>query len=197
MKLPFFGGVHPDGHKGLSAAAPLAAMPPPARVAIPLRQHIGAPCKPLVKAGDAVRMGQKIGDGEGLCVPVHASVSGVVEAIEDRPHQVGTDKEAPNQPTHSRTLKTEKTGGRNPGPLSFHVLKCFPAPALKTLCPAGHTSDGNSHGCYAPRLDSHRRGIAMERNQPLAPPCTQAPATARLSFRVGGPPMGRQTKTPL
>ena len=77
MKLPFFGGVHPDGHKDLSAAAPLAAMPPPARVAIPLRQHIGAPCKPLVKAGDAVRMGQKIGDGEGLCVPVHASVSGV------------------------------------------------------------------------------------------------------------------------
>ena len=89
MKLPFFGGVHPDGHKDLSAAAPLAAMPPPARVAIPLRQHIGAPCKPLVKAGDAVRMGQKIGDGEGLCVPVHASVSGVVEAIEDRPHPGG------------------------------------------------------------------------------------------------------------
>lgn len=89
MKLPFFGGVHPDGHKDLSAAAPLAAMPPPARVAIPLRQHIGAPCKPLVKAGDAVRMGQKIGDGEGLCVPVHAPVSGVVEAIEDRPHPGG------------------------------------------------------------------------------------------------------------
>lgn len=89
MKLPFFGGVHPDGHKDLSAAAPLAAMPPPARVAIPLRQHIGAPCRPLVKAGDAVRMGQKIGDGEGLCVPVHASVSGVVEAIEDRPHPGG------------------------------------------------------------------------------------------------------------
>lgn len=83
MKLPFFGGVHPDGHKDLSAAAPLAAMPPPARVAIPLRQHIGAPCKPLVSVGDTVCMGQKIGDGEGLCVPVHAPVSGVVVAIED------------------------------------------------------------------------------------------------------------------
>lgn len=34
-------------------------------------------------------MGQKIGDGEGLCVPVHAPVSGVVEAIEDRPHPGG------------------------------------------------------------------------------------------------------------
>lgn len=89
MKSPFFGGVHPDGHKDMSAAAPLTAMPLPAQVVIPLRQHIGAPCKPLVSVGDTVRMGQKIGDGDGLCVPVHASVSGTVEAIEDRPHPGG------------------------------------------------------------------------------------------------------------
>ncbi|WP_308527542.1 electron transport complex subunit RsxC, partial [uncultured Oscillibacter sp.] len=34
-------------------------------------------------------MGQKIGDGEGLCVPVHASVSGTVTAIEPRSHPSG------------------------------------------------------------------------------------------------------------
>ncbi len=89
MKSLFFGGVHPEGRKELSADAPLTAMALPARLAVPLRQHIGAPCKPLVAVGDAVRMGQKIGDGEGLCVPVHAPVSGVVEAIEDRPHPSG------------------------------------------------------------------------------------------------------------
>ena len=36
--------------------------------------------------GERVLRGQMIGDGEGLCVPVHASVSGTVTAIEKRPH---------------------------------------------------------------------------------------------------------------
>ncbi len=54
-----------------------------------MQQHIGAPCKPLVSVGDRVLVGQKIGDGEGLCVPVHASVSGTVTAIEARPHVSG------------------------------------------------------------------------------------------------------------
>lgn len=89
MKSLFFGGVHPEGRKELSASAPLTAMALPAQAAVPLRQHIGAPCKPLVAVGETVCMGQKIGDGEGLCVPVHAPVSGVVEAIEDRPHPGG------------------------------------------------------------------------------------------------------------
>ena len=89
MKSLFFGGVHPEGRKELSACVPLAAMALPAQAAVLLRQHIGAPCKPLVSVGDTVCMGQKIGDGEGLCVPVHAPVSGVVEAIEDRPHPGG------------------------------------------------------------------------------------------------------------
>ncbi len=56
-----------------------------------MSQHIGAPCKPLVKPGDLVAIGQKIGDGEGLCVPVHASVSGKVKAVEARPLPGGTE----------------------------------------------------------------------------------------------------------
>ena len=58
---------------------------------IPMQQHIGAPCTPLVKVGDKVLRGQKIGDGEGLCVPVHASVSGTVVAVEPRPHVSGRE----------------------------------------------------------------------------------------------------------
>ncbi len=61
----------------------------PRQVVIPMQQHIGAPCVPLVDLGDHVLLGQKIGDGEGLCVPVHASVSGTVSAIEPRPHVSG------------------------------------------------------------------------------------------------------------
>lgn len=86
MKRLFFGGVHPADKKELTSNKGLIPLKSPESVVIPLRQHIGAPCKPLVKKGDKVSMGQKIGDGEGLCVPVHASVSGVVTAIEDRPH---------------------------------------------------------------------------------------------------------------
>lgn len=59
-------------------------------VVIPLCQHIGAPCNPLVEKGDRVLVGQKIGDTEAFCsAPVHASVSGEVIAVEPRPHFTG------------------------------------------------------------------------------------------------------------
>ena len=89
MKHLFFGGVHPAYRKELSATAAPSAAVVPKQVVIPLLQHIGAPCRPLVAVGDRVLRYQKIGDGEGLCVPVHASVSGTVVAIEPRRHVSG------------------------------------------------------------------------------------------------------------
>ena len=89
MKRLFFGGIHPSYRKELSAKSTPAPAVIPKEVVIPLLQHIGAPCDPLVKVGDRVLRGQKIGDGQGLCVPVHASVSGKVVAIEPRPHTSG------------------------------------------------------------------------------------------------------------
>ena len=86
MKHLFFGGIHPKYKKELSLKTTELNTVIPQQVIIPLQQHIGAPCKPLVKVGDKVLMGQKIGDGEGLCVPVHASVSGTVTAIGRYPH---------------------------------------------------------------------------------------------------------------
>ena len=91
MKHLFFGGIHPKYNKEMSTAFSKYELITPKTVVIPLQQHIGAPCKSLVAVGDHVRMGQKIGDGEGLCVPVHASVSGTVVAIEPRPHVSGRD----------------------------------------------------------------------------------------------------------
>ncbi len=92
MKRFFFGGIHPPYNKEMSAKA--FSTVSPKQVVIPLRQHIGAPCLPLVQVGERVLRGQKIGDGEGMCVPVHASVSGRVVAIEPRPHTSGQMVEA-------------------------------------------------------------------------------------------------------
>ena len=86
MNKLFFGGVHPKYNKEMSTQDPVLQTIAPKVVVIPMQQHIGAPCVPLVQVGDAVKRGQKIGDAEGLCVPVHASVSGTVVAIERRPH---------------------------------------------------------------------------------------------------------------
>ena len=91
MAFSFFGGVHPKENKSYARDAAVQEFPEPDIVIIPMAQHIGAPCKPLVKKNDLVKKGQKIGDNQGLCVPVHASVSGKVKAVEARPHTNGTN----------------------------------------------------------------------------------------------------------
>ncbi|MDO5153780.1 MAG: electron transport complex subunit RsxC [Eubacteriales bacterium] len=90
MAFSFFGGVHPKENKWYACDKETQEFPEPDIVVIPMSQHIGAPCKPLVKKGDLVTVGQKIGDNQGLCVPVHASVSGKVKAVEMRAHTSGT-----------------------------------------------------------------------------------------------------------
>ena len=89
MKHLFFGGIHPKYNKEMSTGVTDFRVVKPELLVIPMVQHIGAPCTPLVSVGDRVLRGQKIGDGQGLCVPVHASVSGTVVAIEPRPHTSG------------------------------------------------------------------------------------------------------------
>lgn len=65
-------------------AAPLQpAVYQPQQVTIPLRQHIGAPSVPVVKAGDAVTTGQLIAElpAGALGAPVHASITGIVTQV--------------------------------------------------------------------------------------------------------------------
>lgn len=90
MAFSFFGGVHPKENKRARDMA-IQVFPEPDILVIPMAQNIGAPCKPLVKKGDAVTVGQKIGDNAGLCSPIHSSVSGKVKAVEMRPHAGGTN----------------------------------------------------------------------------------------------------------
>ena len=89
MAFPIFGGVHPKENKWYASEKKVQEFPEPDLLVIPMSQHIGAPCLPLVKKGDRVLVGQKIGDNQGLCVPVHSSVSGTVKAVEMRAHTSG------------------------------------------------------------------------------------------------------------
>ena len=90
MAFSFFGGVHPKENKWYACDKATQVFPEPDVLVIPMSQHIGAPCKPLVKKGDLVTVGQKIGDNQGLCVPVHASVSGKVKSVGAMPHTNGS-----------------------------------------------------------------------------------------------------------
>ena len=68
MKHLFFGGIHPKYNKEMSTGVTEFQTVVPNQVVIPMQQHIGAPCKPLVQVGDTVKRGQKIGDGKDrLC----------------------------------------------------------------------------------------------------------------------------------
>ena len=89
MAFPIFGGVHPKENKWYAEEKKIQNFPEPDLLVIPMSQHIGAPCLPLVKKGDRVLVGQKIGDNQGLCVPVLSSVSGTVKAVEMRAHTSG------------------------------------------------------------------------------------------------------------
>lgn len=74
----FRGGINASHHKGTSDSETVK-MQLPSKVIIPMLQHIGPPCLPLVKKGDMVKVGQKIGSSEAfVSSPVHSSVSGVV-----------------------------------------------------------------------------------------------------------------------
>lgn len=71
-------------HYKNSQDAQTVDMPVPQVVRIPMVQHMGAPCTPVVKPGDEVLVGQLIGNSEqAFSVPIHSSVSGKVKAIED------------------------------------------------------------------------------------------------------------------
>lgn len=77
------GGVKVAHHKN-TAEKEIERLPVPSKVVIPMQQHIGAPCEPVVKVGDTVDVGQLIGDSDKyVSAPIHASVSGKVIAVGD------------------------------------------------------------------------------------------------------------------
>jgi Na+-translocating ferredoxin:NAD+ oxidoreductase subunit C len=85
-------GVHPDDHKRPAADAPLRILPPPARVYLPLQQHVGGAARPVVLVGQKVWKGQLLAEAQGnISAPIHAPVSGTVTGIGEvtAPHASG------------------------------------------------------------------------------------------------------------
>ena len=87
MVKSFRGGVHPNDGKSYTASKPIEIAPLPNKVIIPVRQHIGAPCTPIVTKGDEVKKGQIIAKIDAFVSSnVHASISGKVIDVADYPH---------------------------------------------------------------------------------------------------------------
>ncbi len=78
------GGIHPAENKTQSNQEAITQAGIPAELIFPLSQHIGAPASPVVSVGQHILKGEKIAEAKGfVSVPVHASTSGEVIAIEN------------------------------------------------------------------------------------------------------------------
>lgn len=90
QKKTFRRGIHPLHNIG-SGKLPTRNLPVEEyisdSVVIHMAMNIGAPATPIVQKGDFVKVGQKIGEANGMMsVPVHASISGEVTAVEAIPY---------------------------------------------------------------------------------------------------------------
>ena len=88
----FHGGLHLPEHKSESTGKPIRDAAIPERLALPLKQHIGAPAHLLVKPGERVLKGQMLAASSGrISAPVHAPTSGTVIEISEQqiPHPSG------------------------------------------------------------------------------------------------------------
>lgn len=76
-------GVHAPHLKNTADVAP-QKIPVPAEIVLPMSMHIGAPSKPVVKAGDEVKVGQMVAEASGfVSSPVYTGVSGKVKSVEE------------------------------------------------------------------------------------------------------------------
>ncbi|MDP8213909.1 MAG: electron transport complex subunit RsxC [Candidatus Euphemobacter frigidus] len=92
-RLPTFkGGIHLPEYKELTEREKIKKLPLPPRVVIPLNQNVGSPPRPVVEVGRPVKAGEVIAEPEGpVSSTLHASVSGVVTALDLFPYPAGPD----------------------------------------------------------------------------------------------------------
>jgi len=88
-RFTFTGGTHPPESKALTRESKIQSAAAGEQVAIMLSQHIGAACQPLVRKGNVVQAGQKIGDSDAfVSAPVHSPITGKVKEIALQSHPV-------------------------------------------------------------------------------------------------------------
>ncbi|MAE70847.1 MAG: electron transport complex subunit RsxC [Gemmatimonadetes bacterium] len=91
LSATFRHGVHPPESKELTSGVVVRRMPYPDEVVLPMRQHTGSPAEPIVRPGDQVERGDKIAEATGwVSVPIHASATGTVSALDHWPHPDGS-----------------------------------------------------------------------------------------------------------
>ncbi|MEW8522752.1 MAG: electron transport complex subunit RsxC [Candidatus Thiodiazotropha endolucinida] len=82
FKRSFSHGIHPQEYKHRTASLHTQRMPFVERYILPLHQHLGAPAKAVVEAGQQVRRGQLIAEpGAFVSASLHSPVTGWVKAI--------------------------------------------------------------------------------------------------------------------
>lgn len=88
----FARGIHIPEHKEATEKLQTTELPAPKRVVLPLQQNLGCPNAPLVKVGDQVYAGQKVGDAQKfVSAPIHAPIAGKVTQIERMYNACGFD----------------------------------------------------------------------------------------------------------
>jgi electron transport complex protein RnfC len=140
----------PPTYREVTWEKPVSRVGEPERVVIPLQDLPGATYQVLVKEGEEVNAGQKIGiTGEApACLSVHASISGTVEQIAPLPHPLGFQalslsiaSNGKNQTSEYSPLSTGDHGGNGKKvleglqemgvPLNYHHLM---APDCRVDC---------------------------------------------------------------
>ena len=127
----FDGGLHPPDSKKYTEHKAIEACPLPEELVIPAVQHIGAPAEICVAVGDKVDKGTVIATAKGfVSVPIHASASGEVVAVEPRLHPMGRPMPAVVIKADGEDRWDETLSGGDPQLLDPDTLK-------KQLCAAG------------------------------------------------------------
>ena len=81
-KGSFARGVHPPDGKHFAEKCPIEVLPTPSVVAVPLLQHIGAPCKPVTKPRQEVKLGEVVGEPGGfVSAPAHSPINGAAQML--------------------------------------------------------------------------------------------------------------------
>ncbi len=82
LQRGFSHGIHPDEFKDRTHALPTQRMPFVERYTLPVRQHLGAPARPVVNVGQRVQRGELIAEpGAFVSTALHTPVTGWVRAI--------------------------------------------------------------------------------------------------------------------
>ena len=135
LRFPHFhGGLRLQGFKSQSTRSPVRDMPLVARYYLPLLQHMGQPAIARVAAGDTVRRGETIASAaDGISAAVHATTSGRIIGIEDRPvpHPSGM---------HAPCIVIEADGDdramEHPAGITDYI-NAAPADLLQNICGSG------------------------------------------------------------